>query len=281
MTRNKTFDNTQPVLYLIATPIGNLKEMTPRALEIISECDLVVAEDTRNASSLLAKFDLSKPTLSLHEHNEREASKKVVKEALQGKKIVYMSDAGYPGISDPGHILVEECINNGISPSIIAGSSAFLNALVASGMNSDHFYFYGFLPSKETEAKKELVKLSNKIETLIFYESPHRIKNTIALLLSVLGDRKVCIGRELTKINEEFIRGTLIELNEIDESTLKGEMVIVVEGHIETNAVDDDKIKESLELLINKGLSKKDAIECVSSLLNVNKNRVYDIAQSI
>ena len=280
MKRTKSFENNY-LLYLIATPIGNLKEMTPRALEIISKCDLVVAEDTRNASSLLAKFDIKKPAFSLHEHNEREASKKVVNDILSGKKVVYMSDAGYPAISDPGHILVEECLKNDIAVSSVAGSSAFINALVASGLDSDHFYFYGFLSSKESEAKKQLETLLNKEETIIFYESPHRIANTLKLLSNVLGERKCVIARELTKLNEEFIRGTLSELANIDASTLIGEMVIVVEGNKIETKLEDAQIINYLTILLNKGLTKKDAIEVTSILLKVNKNYVYDLAKSL
>ena len=277
MKRNKSFAPNSNPLYLIATPIGNLKEMTPRALEIIKDADLVVAEDTRNASSLLSKFELKKPTYSLHEHNEREASQKVIKEILSGKKVVYMSDAGYPVISDPGNILVQECINNDIEVSTVAGSSAFLNALTASGLSCDHFYFHGFLPSKESDAKRELELLKDKKETIIFYESPHRISNTLKLLNQSLGNRHGVIGRELTKLNEEFIRGTLDELISIDPSTLIGEMVIIVEGNKNEQVIEDKIIKDYLELLISKGLTKKDAIEVTSTLLKVNKNKVYDL----
>ena len=281
MKRNKSFTDNLPLLYLVATPIGNLKEMTPRALEVISECDLVVAEDTRNALSLLDKFAIKKPTQSLHEHNEREASKKIVSEILSGKKVVYMSDAGYPVISDPGAILVDECIANDIAVSTIAGSSAFLNALVSSGFPADHFYFYGFLPSKESEAKKELQSLSSNANTIIFYESPHRIGNTLKLMRETLGNRDVCIGRELTKLNEEFIHGTLDELVSVDEFTLRGEMVVLVKANKEETSLDEKEIINSLKLCLLKGLSKKDAIELTSTLLKVNKNKVYDLSKDL
>lgn len=281
MNRNKSFTDNLPLLYLVATPIGNLKEMTPRALEVISECDIVAAEDTRNANSLLNQYGIKKTTYSLHEHNEREASQKLVSEILNGKKIVYMSDAGYPGISDPGHILVEECINNDIAVSTVAGSSAFLNALVSSGLDSDHFFFYGFLPSKGGEAKKELEKLVNIPHTLIFYESPHRIGESLNLFAEVLGDRKACIGRELTKLNEEFIRGTLNELTQIDEFTLRGEIVLIIEGNKTECKINEKEIVSSLKLCLEKGLSKKDAVELTSTLLKVNKNFVYDLSKDL
>ena len=223
MTRNKSFDGNKPVLYLIATPIGNLKEMSPRALEVISEMDIIAAEDTRNAFSLLANFGIKKELFSLREHNEIEASEYLINQIKQGKKVAYMSDAGYPGISDPGYLLVKLALENDIAVSVISGPSAFISALVSSGLETDHFYFHGFLSAKENEAKSELEALKEKRETLIFYESPHRIKKTLEILLELLGNRKVSLHRELTKINEENIVGTLSELVSLDESTLKGE----------------------------------------------------------
>lgn len=280
MKRTKSFSGTN-LLYLIATPIGNLKEMTPRALEVISECDIVAAEDTRNSSQLLHHFNINKLFVSLHEHNEKEASEKLVSQIEQGKKVVYMSDAGYPGISDPGYILVQECIKRDIAVSTICGSSAFINALVASGIDTSHFFFYGFLSSKTNEAKKELEKLSNLSNTFVLYEAPHRIEQTVKNLYEVLGDRYIVIARELTKINEEYIRGNLSELISLDFSSLKGEMVIVVSGNIVENEINEKEIVNSLKLLLDKGLSKKDAIEVTSQLLKINKNTVYQIAQKI
>ena len=280
MKRSKSFSNNN-ILYLVATPIGNLKEMTPRALEVISSCDIVAAEDTRNSSSLLNNYGLKKQMYSLREHNEKEASIYLVNQIKEGKKVCYMSDAGYPGISDPGYILVKECIENDISVSTLSGASAFLNALVASGLDTSHFYFYGFLSSKEVEAKKELESLKGFNHTLIFYEAPHRIKKTLSLLLDVLGNRNITLARELTKLNEEYIRGSLSELSQIEESTLKGEMVIIVEGNKEEKEASEEEIISSLKLLLSKNLSKKDAIEITSKLLNINKNKIYDLAQKI
>ena len=156
MTRKKAFVNNKEILYLIATPIGNLKEMSPRALEVINEMDIIAAEDTRNAFSLLANYGIKKELFSLREHNEVEASKHLLNKIKEGKKVAYMSDAGYPCISDPGYLLVQEMIKNDVAVSTISGSSAFINALVASGLETKHFYFYGFLPAKENEAKEEI-----------------------------------------------------------------------------------------------------------------------------
>ena len=274
MKRNKSFDGKRPTLYLIATPIGNLKEMSPRALEIISDMDIIAAEDTRNAFSLLANFNLKKELFSLREHNEVEASKHLLEKINQGKKVVYMSDAGYPGISDPGYLLVQEMIKNDVNVSTVSGSSAFINALVASGLETKHFYFYGFLPAKESEAKEEILSLKDKKETLIFYEAPHRIMKTLNLLRESLGNRDVCLARELTKINEEYIRGTFDELLELDEASIKGEIVLIIAGNKEKKAIDDEKIKSRVAYFISLGLSQKDAINVVSEEYDVNKNYI-------
>ena len=274
MTRSKPFNNTKPVLYLIATPIGNLKEMSPRALEVIKEMDIIAAEDTRNSFSLLNNFGIKKEMFSLREHNEIEASKYLVEKIKDGKKVAYMSDAGYPGISDPGYLLVQEMIKNDVAVSAISGSCAFINALVSSGLDTKHFYFYGFLPAKENEAKEEISSLKNKKETIILYEAPHRIMKTLSLLKDGLGDRFVCLARELTKINEEYIRGNVSELLELDESTLKGEMVLIVEGNKEEQTIDDAQIVARVEYFTKLGLSQKDAINVVAEEYNVNKNYV-------
>ena len=277
MKKIKSFDSSHPVLYLIATPIGNLGEFSPRATDVIKEMDFLACEDTRNTRDLLNKFNISKRLVSLREHNEVEMSYFLVSEIKQGKKIAYVSDAGYPGISDPGAILVKIANENDIAVSVISGSSAFINALISSSLDTNHFYFHGFLPAKEGEARRELEAIKNKEETLIFYESPHRIESTIKLMLSTLGDRKVSLQRELTKINEEKIYGTLSELVNIDFSLIKGEIVIVIDGNKEKSIVSDEKIIEVTNRLVSKGMSKKDATEFVSEFLNVKKNYIKDL----
>ena len=276
MKRIKSFDNSHPLLYLIAAPIGNLGEFSSRSIEVVNEMDLIAAEDTRNSALLLSKFNIKKPMVSLREHNEVEASLNIIKQIKEGKKVAYMSDAGYPGISDPGYILVKLALENDIAVSVISGSTASINALVRSGLETSHFYFHGFLSSKENEAKEELESLKNKKETLIFYEAPHRIDKTLKIMLDVLGDRKASLQRELTKLNEENIVGTLSELVTLDSSTLKGEMVVVIEGKKE----EEDNLEEYIKItqeLISKGLSKKDAIEFVSNTFKVRKNTLKDI----
>ncbi len=282
MKRSKSFNNSVPLLYLVATPIGNLGEISKRALEVLNEMDIIAAEDTRNTHMLLSQYGIKKELFSLREHNEIEASKHLISLLKNGKKIAYVSDAGYPGISDPGYLLVREAIKEDINVSTVSGSSAFINALVASGLPTDHFYFYGFLSKKGNEAKRELERLVSREETLIFYESPHHIKETIELMNEVFGNRQIVLARELTKLNEEYIRGELKEFLELDYSTIKGEMVIIVSGKQSTgDEVSEKMIIDRLEFLLSKGVSKKAAIEIVVDELKEPKNRVYKIAQNI
>lgn len=277
MKRSKSFESESNLLYLVATPIGNMSEVSERTISILSSVDVVAAEDTRNTGSLLAKIGISKELFSLREHNENEASEHVIKLIKSGKKVAYVSDAGYPGISDPGYLLVQNVLKEDIRVSTVSGPCAFINALVASGLETNHFYFHGFLSAKDGEAKRELDLLKERKETLIFYESPHRIKKTLINLNDVLGNRKAVIARELTKINEEYIRGKLLELIEIDESTLKGEMVVLVEGNKDRPIVSEQKIKERVGYYMERGYSKKDAADLVSRELDLPKNQVKKI----
>ena len=277
MKRIKSFDNSHPLLYLIATPIGNLGEFSSRALDTIKDMDFLACEDTRNTKDLLSKFGINKKLVSLREHNEAEMSNYVVKEILDGKKVAYVSDAGYPAISDPGNILVKIAHDNDVAISVISGSSAFINALVSSNLDTNHFYFHGFLPAKEGETKRELEQLKNKEETLIFYESPHRIKDTIQYMLDVLGDRNMVLERELTKINEEKIYGKTSEFLSLDFSTIKGEIVLVVEGNKSKEVLSVDEIKKYVVYFMEKGMTKKDAIESVSVIFKIKKNYIKDL----
>ena len=274
MKRTKNFESENNLLYLVATPIGNMSEVSERTIAILNSVDVIAAEDTRNTGSLLAKLGISKELFSLREHNENEASAHVIELIKSGTKVAYVSDAGYPGISDPGYLLVNNLLKEDIRVSTISGPCAFINALVASGLETNHFYFHGFLSAKEGEAKKELETLKERKETLIFYESPHRIMKMLNNLLEVLGDRKAVIARELTKINEEYIRGNLSEMVELDESTLKGEMVVLVEGNKNKPVVSDQKIRERVGYYMERGYSKKDATEIVSNELEIPKNQI-------
>lgn len=280
MKRSKSFESENNLLYLVATPIGNMSEVSERTISILSGVDIVAAEDTRNTGSLLSKLGINKELFSLREHNENEASEHVIQLIKSGKKVAYVSDAGYPGISDPGYLLVQNALREDIRVSTVSGPCAFINALVASGLETNHFYFHGFLPAKDGEAKKELEQLKERKETLIFYESPHRINRMLVNLNDVLGNRKAVIARELTKINEEYIRGRLLELIEIDESTLKGEMVVLVEGNKDRPIVNEQKIRERVGYYMERGYSKKDATEIVSQELDVPKNQIKKLVMS-
>ena len=277
--RSLNFESDKPILYLVATPIGNLQEVSPRTIETLSSVDLIACEDTRVTGKLLSLLGIKKDLVSLREHNEVSVSKEIATKIKNGLKVAYVSDAGYPCISDPGSKLVKVCLENDINVSPISGPNAALNALVASGLCEDHFYFHGFLNARESVRKEELRELSNKKETLIFYEAPHRISETLSLMYEVLGDRKACLARELTKKHEEFIRCGLKELSEIDPETLKGEIVIVVEGKNgeEKPIISNADIVNMVKSMIDSGLSTKDAIKKVSELTKINKNTIYKV----
>lgn len=277
MKRELNFIDGRPLLYIVATPIGNLSEMTPRAIEILSLVAAIGCEDTRKSKLLLDYFLIKKPLISCHEHNENEAGTHLLNLLKEGKSVAYISDAGYPGISDPGQRLIAHALDMEINVSVISGSSALLLGLIGSGLDTSHFYFHGFLESKESSRLNELQELFKRQETLVFYESPHRIGKTLNNMLSVFGTRKACIARELTKKHEEYIRGNLSDLAQIDPITLKGEMVIIVEGNNNEikDAVDDDKIMQYIKSLTEVGLSTKDAIRHTSLILKINKNYIY------
>lgn len=275
--RSLNFESTKPLLYLVPTPIGNMQEVSPRTLEVLSSVDLVACEDTRVTGKLLQILGISKNLVSIREHNEVSMSQEIVKKILAGTKVAYMSDAGYPCISDPGAKLVKICLENDINVTAISGPNAALNALVASGLNADHFYFHGFLSAKESERLEELRTLNSKKETLIFYEAPHRIMKTLQSIYEIFGNRKACVARELTKKHEEFIRLPLEDMTKLDPETLKGEMVIVVEGSNgeEKPIIGNNDIVNMIKTLVESGMSTKDAIKKVSELTNINKNYIY------
>ncbi len=218
-------------LYIVPTPIGNLQDITLRAIEILRNCDLILAEDTRKTGILLKHFDISKPIRSHHKFNEHKSLIHIVTQLLSGKVIAMVSDAGTPGISDPGYLLVRECIKNNIKVECLPGATALIPALVASGLPGDRFCFEGFLPAKKGRTKKlEELRIENR--TMIFYESPFRLVKTLMQFAEIFGDTRICsVSRELTKIHEENVRGTLPELiNYFRDKLVKGEIVIVLAG---------------------------------------------------
>lgn len=221
----------QGKLYLVPTPIGNLNDMTFRAVEVLNESDLILAEDTRNSGILLKHFEISTQMRSYHAHNEHQVTEEIIQQLASGKNFSLITDAGSPGISDPGFLLVRACVENGIEVIALPGATAFVPALTVSGLISNEFIFVGFLPVKKGRQTK-LNELKEEKRTLIFYESPHKITKTLKDLAEFFGaERKASLSREITKKFEETLRGTLSELHQISESrNLKGEMVLVVEG---------------------------------------------------
>lgn len=277
--RSLNFELDKPLLYLVATPIGNLQEVSPRTLEVLSSVDLIACEDTRVTGKLLSLLGIKKDLISLREHNEVSVSHDLIEKIKKGTKVAYVSDAGYPCISDPGSKLVKICLENEINIAPVSGPNAALNALVASGLCEDHFYFHGFLNAKESVRLEELRELVYRKETLIFYEAPHRIKKTLEALYEIFGDRKACLARELTKKHEEFIRCGLKAMSEIDPETLKGEMVIVVEGSTGEvkPVISNNDIVNMVKSMVDSGMSTKDAIKKVSEMTKINKNIVYKV----
>lgn len=276
MNRQKSFENDKSTLYLVATPIGNLEEMTYRSVRILNEVDFIAAEDTRNTIKILNHFGIKKKLISHHEHNIEVSSKKIVELLQEGHSIALVSDAGYPAISDPGYELVLKVIEAGFNVVPISGANACLDALIVSGIAPQPFLFYGFLNHSDKIKKKELESLKKYKETLVFYESPHRIKKTLTLLLEYFGNRPIALCRELTKKHEEIIRGNVQEILEIVD-TIKGEMVLVVEGSKEEDEVVEFELplKEQVELYIEEGMTSKEAIKKVAKERNLPKNEVY------
>ncbi len=272
MMRQKSFINNAPTLYLVATPIGNLEDMTFRAINILKEVDIIFCEDTRVSGKLLKHFDIKKPLKQYHDFNKEMKSEEIIKLLQDSNNIALISDAGYPLISDPGYYVIREAINHGFNVVSIPGANALLSALVVSGIAPHPFSFYGFLSNKEGKRSKELEALKDHKETMIFYESPNRVQKTIKTMLHVLGERKVVIARELTKKYEEIIRGSTSTLVDIED--IKGECVLVVEGKTKEE-ISDLSILEEVELLISQGKSSKEAIKDVAKRRNLPKNDVY------
>jgi 16S rRNA (cytidine1402-2'-O)-methyltransferase len=263
-------------LYIIPTPIGNMRDITFRAVNTLKDVDYVFAEDTRVTSMLLKNLNISKKIESCHKYSEMKNKDRIIKLLKSEKNIALVTDRGTPLISDPGNIIVTEAIKNNINVIALPGASALLPALNMSGLSNERFLFYGFLNSKESIAKKELIKLKNFGYTIIFYESPHRIKKTLSILLSILGDRNIALVREISKIYEEVTRDKISNILE-NCDRIKGEIVIVVEGStvIEENIDYTQLVKN----LLKTGMSKSDAVKNVAKEYNISKNKLYDICK--
>ena len=280
MRRIYSYKKDKGILYLVATPIGNLEDITLRALRVLREVDIIAAEDTRHTLGLLNHFEISKPLISYYKQNESTKSEILVERLLEGKNIAVVSDAGTPGISDPGEQIVKAAIENDIEVIPIPGACAMVNALIASGMSTREFSFIGFLSALKKDRKYKLEDIKYETRTLIFYEAPHKLKNTLEDMLEILGDRNIVLARELTKIYEEFIRGKISEIiQRMDE--VKGEFVIIVEGNdeskkdIELKELNNLSLEEHYKFYEKNGISKKEIIKHIAKDRGVNKNEIY------
>lgn len=273
-------EGTEGVLYLVPTPIGNLEDMTYRAVRILKEADLVAAEDTRQTMKLLRHFEIEASLVSYHEHNKEKAGPSLIEHIKNGKVVALVSDAGMPAISDPGQELVREAIEEDIRVIALPGANAALTSLIASGLPTYQFQFIGFLPRQNKQRLELLEQVKQSTATLLFYESPHRLKEALQAMFQVLGNRQVSICRELTKKFEEYQRGTLEEAIEwCEHGMIKGEFCLVVEGRTEEEQADKwwDTLSEIQHVnhYIELGMSSKDAIKQVARERDVSKRDVY------
>ncbi|MGR3741383.1 16S rRNA (cytidine(1402)-2'-O)-methyltransferase [Companilactobacillus sp. DQM5] len=282
MNEQKSFqDNSFGSLFLIPTPIGNLEDMTFRAVRQLEDVDLIAAEDTRNTKNLLNHFKIDTTQISFHEHNKVQRIPELIEKLKKGINIAQVSDAGTPSISDPGKELVQEAIKQGINVIPLPGATASITALIASGLVPQPFYFYGFLTRKGKQRNEEIEDIVNRVETSIIYESPFRVLKTLDDIRKVAGDdRQIVTARELTKIHESFVRGAIKEVKQwFVEHDPKGEFVIVVSGKKQVSEinVDNTDIKKEVQALIDDGYKPKAAIKEIANLVNKSKNEVYDI----
>lgn len=270
-------------LYLVPTPIGNLKDITLRALEALKEADFIAAEDTRVTLKLLNHFGIKKSLISYHQHNEQGKSEDIIGILKEGKTIALVTDAGTPGISDPGSVIVKKCIEENIAFEVLPGATAITTALVYSGLDTTKFIFRGFLPRENKERKPIVEQLLDRTETIIFYESPHRLLSTLDFLLESFGDRNIALCRELTKLHEEIIRLKLSEAIEYyKENSPRGEYVLVLEGKTKEEIELEEQakwinmsIEEHIKSYIDEGIKKKDAVKMVAKERGLSKSDVY------
>ncbi|MCY9548300.1 16S rRNA (cytidine(1402)-2'-O)-methyltransferase [Lysinibacillus xylanilyticus] len=272
-------------LYLVATPIGNLEDMSVRALRILKEADIIAAEDTRNTKKLCNYFEIETPLISYHEHNLEVGGEKLLAFLREGKTVALVSDAGLPCISDPGADIVEKAIEQDFPVVPVPGPNAAISALIASGLTPQPFFFYGFLNRGKKERRQQLEQLKKRQETILFYEAPHRIKDTLKDMEAILGNRRIVLARELTKKFEEFLRGTLAEAVEWSQTEeIRGEFCIVLEGNENAEEENSEEaywmtmsIVEHVDYIINDtGVTSKEAIKEVAKLRQVAKREVYN-----
>ncbi|MBI5025671.1 MAG: 16S rRNA (cytidine(1402)-2'-O)-methyltransferase [Nitrospirae bacterium] len=264
-------------LYIVSTPIGNLEDITLRALRILKEVDVIAAEDTRHSRKLLTHYGISKPLISYWSEKEKIRAEDVLERLKAGQDVALISDAGTPGISDPGGVLIRKAIDEGINVVPIPGPSALIAAISISGLPTERFIFIGFLPAKEAQRKKVLQELAFEDKTITFYEAPHRVLETLTDMEYVLGNRRVVVIRELTKLHEEILRGNISDiLDEMEERTIAGEYVIVVEGRLLEEKLSDVDALLEISALMKKGLGRKEAVKRVAESYGLSKKELYD-----
>ena len=270
------------ILYLVATPIGNLEDITFRAINILKEVDLIAAEDTRHTLKLLNHYEISKPLISYHRHNEEIKVDGLIEKLKEGQNIAVVSDAGTPAICDPGEVIVKEALRENIKVVPIPGACAFVNALVASGLDTKEFVFYGFLSINKKLRKEKLEQIKKENKTIILYEAPHKLKNTLEDLEDILEDRKIVIARELTKIHEEFIKGTAKEILE-KYTEPKGEHIILIEANPikqedeEKSKINNMTVEEHYKYYEEQGFLKNEIIKKIAKDKGVTKNEIYKL----
>jgi 16S rRNA (cytidine1402-2'-O)-methyltransferase len=264
-------------LYLVATPIGNLEDVTHRAIRVLHEVDLIACEDTRHTQKLLNHFSIQTPTTSYHEHNEKERANQLLAKLLKGSDIAIVSDAGTPAINDPGFRIVRLAIENGVAVVPVPGAVALISALVASGFPTDEFFFGGFLPPKTGQRRARLGELAKLETTLIFYEAPHRIAEALRDALDVLGDREAVVAREITKLHETFTRGRLSELaRTFSSDTTRGEIVLLIDRHvIEQPRQEPNELANLVAKLVGEGMDERAALKQAAKKFGLSRDEAY------
>ena len=270
------------MLYVVATPIGNLEDVTLRALRVLREVDLIAAEDTRHTRKLLGRYDIDTPLTSYHENNERTKAATLVRRLEAGESIALVSDAGTPTISDPGYHLIRAAVERGMPVTPVPGVSAATAALSVCGLATDRFVFQGFLPARQGRRREALRQLQGEERTLVFYEAPHRIRQALADMHEVLGDRAALVGRELTKVHEELLRGTLSQLAAgPEEAAARGEFVIVVAGRDGTPEVDEKTLRAEVERLLETGHTANETAKVLAKTFSLAKRDVYKLVLKV
>lgn len=262
-------------IYFIPTPIGNLEDMTIRAINTLKEVDIIACEDTRESKKLLDYYQIKKSTTSYHKFNEQSKSEEIIKNAKNGISYGIITDQGMPGISDPGHILIKKCIEENISYTILPGASALITALVGSGLDNDSFSYYGFIPKKQKDKKILYDKLSKEDKTSIIFDTPHNLLNTIKDFKELFPERKLCLARELSKKFEEYL---LIDIDKINEEdlTLKGEFVLILSGKVEKESKTMSDFKEEIDEMLDEGMKTKEISKIISEKSDFPKNDIYE-----